>query len=54
MELDTTTALSAIALVVAVGSAILQVINHTRVRSSCCGKKIEASLDISKTENVSP
>jgi hypothetical protein len=23
-------------------------INHTRLRSSCCGKQIEASIDIEK------
>ena len=26
-------------------------INHRRIRSSCCGKKMEASLDIDKTSS---
>lgn len=28
---------------------IIQYINHTRIRSSCCGKKMEASIDIEQT-----
>jgi hypothetical protein len=28
---------------------LIQVINHKRVKSSCCGKKIEASFDIEQT-----
>jgi hypothetical protein len=28
---------------------IIQYINHTRIRSSCCGKKMEASIDIEAT-----
>ena len=28
-------------------------INHRRIRSSCCGKKMEASLDIDTTSNSS-
>jgi hypothetical protein len=30
---------------------VYKVVNHKRVRSSCCGKKLEASLDI---ENTTP
>jgi hypothetical protein len=29
--------------------AIYRVINHKRIRSSCCGKKISASVDIEDT-----
>ena len=28
---------------------VIQYINHTRVRSTCCGKKMEASIDIEAT-----
>ena len=31
---------------------IYMVVNHKRIRSSCCGRKLEASLDIDNTENV--
>jgi len=30
---------------------VYMVVNHKRIRSSCCGKKLEASLDI---ENTTP
>lgn len=33
----------------AVITAIYKAVNHHRVRSNCCGKKIEASLDIEET-----
>lgn len=45
------TALTWVAFGVAVASAILGVINHKRVRSSCCRKEVSASLDI---ENTTP
>ena len=35
-----------VALIVSVGGVILGIINHKRIRSNCCGKKLEASLDI--------
>lgn len=49
MEPDVTAALAIIGVVVSVGSSVLAVINHTRVRSVCCGKKLEVSLDVEKT-----
>ena len=41
--------LGLVAIIVSVGGSILAVINHTRVRSTCCGKTGEVSLDISQT-----
>ena len=41
--------LGIIAIVVSAGGAVIAAINHTRIRSSCCGKVAEASLDISQT-----
>jgi hypothetical protein len=49
MEPDVTAALAIIGVVVSVGGSILAVINHTRVRSVCCGNKLEVSLDVEKT-----
>ena len=36
-------------MVISVGGAVLAGINHTRIRSVCCGKKLEVSLDVEKT-----
>jgi hypothetical protein len=33
------------------GGTLLAIFNHKRLRSNCCGKKIEASIDI---ENTTP
>jgi len=43
-----------VALGVSVIASIIGVINHTKVRSMCCGRKLEISLDISKTSVESP
>jgi hypothetical protein len=43
--------LSIVALVVSVGGSILALVNHKRVRSSCCGKVLDVSLDV---ENTTP
>lgn len=43
--------ISIIALVISVTSSIINMINHTRVRSHCCDKKMEMSLDIDKTKS---
>jgi len=49
MEQATTNILTYIAFGVGVASSILAAINHQRVRSSCCGRSVEISLDIEKT-----
>lgn len=49
MDHDATAALAIIGVVVSVGGSLLAVINHTRVRSVCCGNKLEISLDVEKT-----
>jgi hypothetical protein len=43
--------LSMIAIGVSVLTAVVGVINHKRIRSNCCGKIAEASIDI---ENTTP
>jgi hypothetical protein len=35
--------------IVTVVVAIYRLVNHHRVRSSCCGKKLEVSVDIEET-----
>jgi hypothetical protein len=49
MDSTTTSVLAIVGVVVSVGGAILSAINHTRVRSMCCGQKLEVSLDVDKT-----
>ena len=43
---DTTTMLSYVAIGTSVLGAIYTAVNHRRIRSTCCGFKGEASLDI--------
>ena len=43
--------LSMIAIAVSVLTAVISAINHKRIRSNCCGKIAEASIDI---ENTTP
>ena len=51
MDTQTGQLLSILAMVISAGGIMIGVINHKRIRSSCCGKKAEASLDI---ENTTP
>jgi hypothetical protein len=52
--MDTTSTLSTIAVVVSVAGAIFTAVNHSRIRSSCCGKKLEVSFDVDKTTPQAP
>jgi hypothetical protein len=38
-----------VGLVLSVGTAVVGAINHKRIRSTCCGKNAEASIDIEST-----
>ena len=40
-----------VSLIVAIGGIVIAAINHKRLRSKCCGRKLEASIDI---ENTTP
>ena len=51
MDASTGGILGAIGIAISILGAILSIINHKRVRSGCCGKKIELSLDV---ENTTP
>jgi hypothetical protein len=42
------------ALVVSIGGSVLAIINHKRVRSGCCGHKVEISLDVENTTPPAP
>jgi len=54
MDSDTTSILAVIGVVISVGGALLAVINHTRVKSVCCGKKLEVTFDVDKTQPTPP
>lgn len=46
------TILSYVAIVISVGSIVMGIVNHRRIRSSCCGKKADMSFDIDSTAPV--
>ena len=47
--MDSNTIMSTVAIVVSVLGSIVAVINHKRIRSNCCGLKLEAALDVEDT-----
>jgi len=47
--MDSTGIIATTGLVISILGSALAVINHTRVRSMCCGKKLEVSFDVEKT-----
>lgn len=49
--MDSTTVIAYCGFVTSVLGVVYAAINHKRVRSTCCGKALEASLDI---ENTTP
>lgn len=49
MDMESSDVLATAAIVVSVLGSVIAAINHRRLRSSCCGKKLEASLDIETT-----
>ena len=51
MDGITSDVLSVVAIVVSVVGTVIGVINHKRIRSKCCGRHVEASIDI---ENTTP
>ena len=44
--MDTSQIMGAVALIVSIGGVIVGIINRKRIRSNCCGKIAEASLEI--------
>ena len=47
--METNTILSTLAIVTSVVGTVVVGINHTRIRSRCCGRTADMSLDIEKT-----
>jgi hypothetical protein len=49
MDQSQTNILAYVAFAVGLASSLLAAVNHTRIRSACCGKKIEMSFDVEKS-----
>ena len=49
---DNNSIISYVAIAVASVSSMFGIINHKRIRSSCCGAKMEVSLDVEDTTPV--
>ena len=49
--MDTSEILATVSIILSVVGSIIVGINHKRIRSACCGKTFQASLDI---ENTTP
>jgi len=47
--MDSSDILAIVATVISVGTMVIGALNHYRVRSMCCGTKVEVSMDIEKT-----
>ena len=52
--MDTGAALGGISLFISVAGIIYTAINHKHIRSNCCGREIELSIDIDSTEVKKP
>lgn len=39
-----------VALAISVGGIVYGIINHKQIKSKCCGKVLEASIDIDSTK----
>jgi hypothetical protein len=40
-----------VAIGISIGTLVLGIVNHKRIKSSCCGRTVDASFDI---ENTTP
>ena len=53
MEATTNNVLGIVAIIISVGTTILGVINHKRLRSKCCNRKIEIEFEVDNTRPIS-
>jgi len=47
--MDATAILAYISIGLSTGGTLYTILNHSRVRSNCCGHKIEMSVDVERT-----
>ena len=50
--MDSNSLISGIALGISLLNTVVTYINHTKIRSTCCGVKMDSSIDIEKTTPV--
>ena len=50
--MDTTNILGVVGFAVSILGIVYTAVNHKRIRSKCCGKLFEASLDVENTTPV--
>lgn len=53
MDSNTSSVLGIVALVISIGTTIVGIINHKRIKSRCCSRKIEIEFDIETTRPAS-
>jgi hypothetical protein len=46
---DDSSIVSYVAIAISVFTTLIGIVNHKRIRSSCCGKKTDVSIDIEDT-----
>jgi hypothetical protein len=52
--MENSSVMGMVAIIVSVGGVFFGIINHKRMRSKCCGRVAEVSLDIDNTASVKP
>jgi hypothetical protein len=52
--MDSTTIIAYCGLITSVGTAIIAIINRSRIRSHCCGKELAADITIDKMPPTPP
>lgn len=52
--MDESNVMGMVALIVSLGGTILGIINHKRLRSKCCGRNAEVSIDVENTTPPQP
>jgi hypothetical protein len=53
MDTQTSSVLGIVAIVVSVGTTLVGIINHKKLRSKCCSKTVEVAIDIESTRPAS-
>lgn len=52
--MDTNTILAGIAIATSIGSVVVGILNRSHIKSKCCGKIIEASIEIDRNVDTPP
>lgn len=52
--MDSGQVMGMVGVIVSVLTAVIGIINHKRIRSNCCNRKMEMSIDIDSTSQRSP